>query len=75
MDVQKHWSQSISSIQREKQQQAFNKIKAYVAESIMLSDPNLNKPFEVYTDESDFAMGGLVTQNNQKMWSHVCPKS
>ena len=32
----------------------------------MLSYPNLNKPFEVYMDASDLAIGRLVTQNNEK---------
>ena len=45
---------------------AFNKIKADVAESIMMSYPNLNKLFEVYTDASDLAMAGLATQSNGK---------
>ena len=41
-------------------------MKADMAKSIMLICPNLSKPFEVYTDPNDLAMGGRVTQNNGK---------
>ena len=45
-------------------QKAFNKIKADVAELIMLSYPNLNKPFEVYTDKR-FSNGRI---GDSKLW-------
>ena len=37
-------------------------MKAMVVESNMLTYPNLNKPFVMYTNASDYAMGGIVTQ-------------
>ena len=37
-----------------------------MAELIVLSYPNLNKPFEVYMDSSYLAIGESVTQNNGK---------
>ena len=47
------------------QQKAFKKIKAKVAESTMLAYPNLNKPFVIYTNASDDAMRGIMTQDGQ----------
>ena len=49
----------------DKQQKAFKKIKMKEAESIMLVCPNLNKPFIIYTDASNYAPGGIVTQYEQ----------
>ncbi|KAL7450320.1 hypothetical protein ACHAXS_000226, partial [Conticribra weissflogii] len=49
----------------EEQQQAFQKIKAAVSEAVMLVYPDVSKPFVLYTDASDYAIGGILTQENQ----------
>ena len=48
----------------EEQQAAFDKVKAVVAESIMLTYPNPNRPFDIYPDASStYAMGALLVQD------------
>ncbi|KAL7465162.1 hypothetical protein ACHAXS_005488 [Conticribra weissflogii] len=49
----------------EEQQQAFQKIKAAVSEAVMLVYPDVAKPFVLYTDASDYAISGILTQDNQ----------
>ncbi len=50
----------------EEQQLAFNKIKAIVAESIMLTYPNPNRPFDIYPDASStYPMGALLIQDGK----------
>jgi hypothetical protein len=47
----------------DEQQQAFDKVKAVIAESIMLTYPNPNRPFDIYPDASStYAMGALLVQ-------------
>uniref|UniRef100_A0A803LR87 Reverse transcriptase/retrotransposon-derived protein RNase H-like domain-containing protein n=1 Tax=Chenopodium quinoa TaxID=63459 RepID=A0A803LR87_CHEQI len=47
----------------EKQQKAFQKLKDSVVRELVLALPNPNKPFEVETDASDFALGGVLLQD------------
>jgi hypothetical protein len=48
----------------DEQQQAFEKIKAVISESIMLTYPNPNRPFDIYPDASStYAMGALLMQD------------
>ena len=50
----------------EKQQLAFDTIKAKVAESIMLTYPDPSKPFDVYPDaNNDHAMGAMLLQDGK----------
>ncbi len=50
----------------EEQTQAFNKVKAIVAESIMLTYPNPNRPFDLYPDASStYAMGAILVQDGK----------
>ena len=47
------------------QQQAFNKTKAAIANSILCTYPNPNKPFIIYPDASQkYAMGAILVQEN-----------
>ena len=43
-------------------QQAFETLKKAITEEPVLSLPDLNKPFELHTDDSDFAIGGVLMQ-------------
>ncbi len=48
-------------------QQAFLKTKAAVAEAVMLTYPDVKKPFVLYTDASDYAIGGILTQEGKSI--------
>jgi hypothetical protein len=57
----------------EEQQLAFYKIKAIVAESIMLTYPNLNWPFDIYPDASStYMMGALLVQDGNVVSTFSC---
>lgn len=43
-------------------QEAFDDLKAAVASDPVLQLPNLSMPFEVHTDASDYAIGGVLVQ-------------
>jgi hypothetical protein len=43
-------------------QHAFDALKKAITEEPVLSLPDLNKPFELHTDASDFAIGGVLMQ-------------
>lgn len=46
------------------QEEAFIKVKAAVSESIMLSYPDVNKPFIIYTHASEYALGDARRKNH-----------
>jgi transposase InsO family protein len=43
-------------------QQAFDRIKALLAQEAFIRYPDHNKPFHVYTDASDYQMGSVIIQ-------------
>ena len=45
-------------------QEAFDKVKKLLLEDPVLAMPDMFKPFEVQTDASDFALGGVLMQDN-----------
>ena len=47
------------------QQDAFDKLKAIVAEETMLKSPDFSKPFVIHTDASDYQLGIVITQDEQ----------
>ncbi len=50
----------------EEQQQAFDKLKAVVSEAILLTYPNPNRPFDIYSDASStYAMGAVLMQDGK----------
>jgi hypothetical protein len=50
----------------EEQEAAMQKIKAKIAESIMLEYPNPNRPFDIYPDaRSKYAIGAMLMQNGK----------
>jgi hypothetical protein len=52
---------------KEEQETAFQKIKEMLAQHTMLTYPQLDKPFVVYTDSSDRQIGGVVTQDKKPL--------
>jgi RNase H-like domain found in reverse transcriptase/Reverse transcriptase (RNA-dependent DNA polymerase)/Integrase zinc binding domain len=45
-------------------QQAFDQMKAIIAQDIMLRYPDHNEPFHVYTDASALQLGAVIMQND-----------
>jgi hypothetical protein len=51
----------------EEQEHAFMKIKDLLAQDTMLTYPQFDKSFVVYTDTSEKQIGGFVTQENKPL--------
>jgi hypothetical protein len=51
----------------EAQESAFQKMKEILAQDAMLTYPEFDKPFIIYTDASERQIGGIVTQNNRPL--------
>jgi len=50
-----------------KQEAAFLKMKDILAQETMLTYPEFDKPFVIYTDASELQIGGVVTQNDKPL--------
>ncbi len=48
-----------------KNQQAFDNIKATSAKEVVLAYPDFTKPFEIYTDASTTQLGVVITQGDR----------
>lgn len=46
------------------QDAAFTKIKQLMARQVLLHFPDFTKPFHVFTDASDYQLGGVITQED-----------
>ena len=53
-------------------QHAFDTIKAILSLDMLLSYPDHNKPFHVYTDASDLQLGAVIVQDNRPIAFYSC---
>ena len=53
-----------------KQQKAFDTLKEKISTTPILALLDLQRPFEVQTDASDYAMGAVLTQNSKPICYH-----
>ena len=54
-----HWDQV--------HQEAFDLIKATIAQDVVLAYPDYSQLFEIYTDASATQLGAVITQNNRPL--------
>jgi hypothetical protein len=52
------------------QQRAFDDLKNLLCSAIVLSLPNLQQPFEIETDASDYVVCAVLTQHNNPVAYH-----
>jgi hypothetical protein len=53
------------------QQKAFDKIKTKISQALVIALPNLQNPFEVETDASEYAMGAVLMQGGRPVCYHL----
>jgi putative transposase len=51
---------------RKEHQEAFEKIKTLISKETILTFPNFNEPFHIYTDASKYQLGVVVIMQNDK---------
>jgi hypothetical protein len=52
------------------QQQAFDDLKQCLCSTLLISLPDLQHPFEIETDASDYDVGAILTQHNHPVAYH-----
>lgn len=58
-DVKFHWGS--------REQAAFDAIKAVISKETLLSFPDFNKPFHIWTDASDYQLGAVIMQDDKPL--------
>ena len=53
-------------------QQAFDHLKDKLIEAPILGYPDVSKPFSLYTDASEYSIGGILTQNTESGEKVIC---
>ena len=54
-------------IWEKEQQEAFEHIKKVISREVMLSFPDFSKEFHIYTDASDYQLGGVIMQEDKPL--------
>jgi len=54
----------------ESQQKAFTELKHHLCSALVLALPNLQQPFEIETNASDYAIGAVLTQHGHLVAYH-----
>ena len=45
-------------------QEAFDELKRLLTSSHVMAPPDINKPYKIYTDACDYAIGGILVQDS-----------
>lgn len=53
-----------------KHQKAFDTLKEKISTTLVLALPDLQRPFEIQNDASDYAMGAVLTQHGKPICYH-----
>jgi hypothetical protein len=61
----------------QREQKAFDAVKAMISQSAELVYPDFDKPFDIYTDASDYQLGGVLMQEGRPLafWSQKCDET
>ena len=49
------------------QQQAFEEMKRVISQETLLTFPDFEKPFHIYTDASNYQLGAVIMQNDKPL--------
>jgi hypothetical protein len=52
------------------QQQAFQELKGMIIQDVVLAFPDVNKPYHITTDASDYAIGAVLAQEDEQTGVH-----
>ncbi len=58
-------------IWNKERQDTFDKIRNLLASEPILRLPQMDKPFQIETDASDYGCGGVLTQEHESSWHPV----
>ena len=64
-------TKKVKFIWTEEMDKSFKKMKVLLACDTMTFYPDHNKPFRIYTDASDYQMGGCIMQEHNGIWRPV----
>ena len=57
--------QAFKSLWKEEQEKAFKEVKSVISRDVLLRYPDLNAPFVIETDASDYQLGAVIKQRGQ----------
>ena len=60
-------SKTVKFVWGAEQQQAFDRIKKVISRETLLSFPDFNKEFHIYTDASDYQLGAVIMQDSKPL--------
>ena len=60
-------SAKVKFVWHDKEQKAFEEIKAIMSRETLLAYPDFSKDFHVYTDSSDYQLGAVIMQNDRPL--------